>query len=42
MKKVTQKINEDVIDRLHKFRLEKLGRKATISQTIDYLLKEVA
>ena len=42
MKKITQKLNEDVVERLHEFRLKKFGRKSTLSETIDYLLKKVA
>ena len=37
--KWTAKIDADVMEQLNRFRIEHLGNKATISVTIDHLLK---
>lgn len=42
MKKVNQKLDEDVVKALHQYRINKLGFKATLSETIRKLLEEVA
>ena len=40
-KKIHAKIDEDVIEELHQYRIQKLGRRATISKTIKHLLEVV-
>lgn len=39
--KTHERINSDVVERLHKYRVNKLGNKATISDAISSLLEEV-
>ena len=41
MKKINEKLDEDVVKELHQYRIQKLGHKSTISQTIRELLKGV-